>query len=183
MRSSGEAMLELLFDGWRSVGRIIFLAGGIYLVVLAGLRARGETALAKMSAYDLIITIALGSVVASVPLSPQVTLADGAALILTFLVLQGILRFGLKHVPRMRHAAKGRPRLVCWDGELLPDRLHAFSITEAEVRAAIRRASLGSVSDVQAVVLENDGEWSVIPKTRGGSLSALEDVDRGKERG
>jgi len=34
-----------------------------------------------------------------------------------------------------------------------------------------------SLADVQAVVLENDGEWSVIPRGNARDLSALEGLD------
>ena len=34
-----------------------------------------------------------------------------------------------------------------------------------EVRAAVRYAGLGSLSEARAVVLENNGEFSVVPKS------------------
>jgi hypothetical protein len=54
----------MFFDGWDSVARIVVLAALIYTILVAALRIIGEQALAKMSAYDLIVTVALGSFLA-----------------------------------------------------------------------------------------------------------------------
>ncbi len=167
----------MFFDGWESIRDIVFTAAVVYVAVLAALRLVGEQSLAKMSAYDLIVTIALGSLVASIPLSPDVTVSDGVAAILTFLLLQEGTRWLLKRSRPARRLIKEKPKLVVWEGRLLDERMDKAWITEDEVRAAIRRAGKGDIADVQAVVLENDGEWSVIPRADAKSLSAFEGVD------
>jgi uncharacterized membrane protein YcaP (DUF421 family) len=55
--------------------------------------------------------------------------------------------------------------VLLWDGVLLEDRLRASSVSADEIRAAVRKAGLRSLADAQVVVLENDGEWSVVAKT------------------
>jgi uncharacterized membrane protein YcaP (DUF421 family) len=83
-------------------------------------RARGaERALAKMSGYDPIVTVALGSLVASVPLTRAVSAADGVAAIVTFLVLQELTRRLQARSVRVHHLVRERPHLVVWDGEFL----------------------------------------------------------------
>jgi uncharacterized membrane protein YcaP (DUF421 family) len=47
-------------------------------------------------------------------------------------------------------------------------------ITADEVRAAVRRSGLISLKQVRAAVLENDGEWSIIPQAESPDQSALE---------
>jgi hypothetical protein len=59
---------------------------------------------------------------------------------------------------------KERPHIVVWEGRLLQDRMERVNVTEEEVRAAVRAAGKASLADIQAVVLENDGEWSVVPR-------------------
>jgi uncharacterized membrane protein YcaP (DUF421 family) len=49
--------------------------------------------------------------------------------------------------------------------QLLEDRLKGNSISADEVRAAVRKAGFSSFRDVKAVVLENDGNWSVVGKS------------------
>jgi len=162
-----------LFVGWAAIGRVAAMAVAIYIVVVAILRVVGERALAKMSAYDLIVTVTIGSLVAAIPLQKSISLSEGLAAVLTFLALQQITSRILRHWPHSRAIVKGDPTLVVWDGQMLHDRMHNIAITPDEVEAAVRSAGMGSVSDAAAVVLENDGNWSVVPMDNAGDTSAL----------
>jgi uncharacterized membrane protein YcaP (DUF421 family) len=168
-----------LFDGWASVARVIGLAAGAYVLLIAALRIAGPQALTKMSAFDLVITIALGSIVATIPLGSGVSLADGAAIIVTYLLLQAATRRFVNAGPRRRNLVKSSPRLIMWDGRLLEKEMRDVDVTPAEVHAAIRKAGQAGESNVMALVLENDGEWSVVTRSPSSDLSALDDLAPG----
>jgi uncharacterized membrane protein YcaP (DUF421 family) len=167
----------VFFRSWEAVLRVALSAATIYILVVLVLRIIGARALAKMSGYDLIVTIALGSLVAAVPLSTEITVTDGVTAILTFLVLQEITRFLQARYWGAHHIVRERPHLVVWDGNLIEDRLKEIDASVDEVRAAIRQAGLLSVHDAQAVVLENDGAWSVMRRDEPQDLSALDGLD------
>lgn len=167
----------MFFDEWSSVGQVVIVAVLTYALLITALRLAGAQALAKMSAYDLVITIALGSIVATVPLSDSATLADGVAVIVTYLTLQALMRKSLNRWPPFRDIAKNSPRLVLWEGRLLDREMYLVNVSDEEVRAAIRKAGRGSLEEIQAVVLENDGQWSVIGRSDGQALSAFRNLD------
>jgi uncharacterized membrane protein YcaP (DUF421 family) len=167
----------VFFRSWEAVLRVALSAAAVYIVVVLALRFIGARALAKMSGYDLIVSIALGSLVAAVPLSTEISVSDGITAILTFLVLQEITRFLQARFWLAHHIVRERPRLVVWDGNLIEDRLKEIDTSADEVRAAIRQAGLLSVHDAQAVVLENDGAWSVMRRGETTDLSALDGLD------
>ena len=75
-------MEPVLLDGWGSVARMALLAGSAYVAMVLALRIFGKTALAQMTSYDLIVTVALGSVLATIPMSPDVSLVDGLVVVL-----------------------------------------------------------------------------------------------------
>lgn len=154
----------MLFHSWHSVLSVALRTGIAYLVVVAALRLVGEQALAKMSAYDLVVTIALGSAVAEIPFVTDLSVVDGLAVVFVMLLLQEAIRWAQARSKTMRKLIREQPCLVVWDGAYLEDRLAGFNITREEVRAAIRRAGHLSVTTVQAVVLENDGDWSVMAR-------------------
>jgi uncharacterized membrane protein YcaP (DUF421 family) len=164
----------MLFNGWTSVLRIVLNSVVVYVVVVAALRIAGARALAKMSGYDLIVTVTLGSIVANVAMTPTISAAEAVAAIATLLLLQEVTRRLQARSRHAHHLVRERPHLVVWDGDFLEDVMQKISVTHDEVRAAVRRAGLLSVSQVQAVVLENDGEWSVMPRSEARDLSALE---------
>jgi len=122
-----------------------------------------------MSGFDVVFTVTLGSVVATVAISRDVALVDAIVALLTFLGLQEITRFFQSRFLPVHHAVRQPPRVLLWDGQLLEDRLRATSISADEIRAAVRKAGLRSLSDALIVVLEDDGEWSVVPKGEGES--------------
>jgi uncharacterized membrane protein YcaP (DUF421 family) len=167
----------MLFKSWEAILRVVLSATAVYILVVAALRLVGSRALAKMSAFDLVVSIALGSLVAAVPLSTTISVADGIAAILTFLALQELTRFLQARYRFAHHLVRERPHLVVWDGKLLDERMKAIDTSADEVRAAIRQAGHLSLDDVQAVVLENDGAWSVMSRGDPVDLSALEGID------
>ena len=156
-----------LFTSWASIGHVALRVAIVYVAILAILRLVGEQALAKMSAYDLIVTVTLGSLVASIPLEHDLALTDGLAAIVVFMGLQELIRFGQARSRRVRAVVVEHPRLVVWNGEILVERLKRWNLTEREIRAAVRRTGLAHVEDAQAVVVENDGEWSVVRRGEG----------------
>ena len=160
-----------------STARIAFLAAASYIILVTALRVIGEQALAKMSAYDLIVTVALGNLLVAIPLSSDVTLTDGIVAIVTVLVLQEATRWLVKRSPKASKLIRERPHLVLWDGRPLPENMEQVNVIDEEIRAAIRREGLGSLAEAQAVVLETDGEWSVVPRSSAGDLTAFADFE------
>lgn len=167
-------MHALFFDGWASIGRVALLGLCAYAAIVVSLRAFGSRSLSQMSAFDFVITVALGSVLASIPLSTTVSAADGLALILTLLLLQALTRWLLRRFPATRTLIRSSPHLVVWNGVMLEETMRELAVTDAEIRAAVRKAGKASLFDTLAVVLENDGSWSVIGRPDTGDHSALQ---------
>jgi uncharacterized membrane protein YcaP (DUF421 family) len=127
----------MFFDGWDSIARVAFLAASTYIILVAALRVIGEQALAKMSAYDLIVTVALGSILVSIPLSSGVTLADGVVAIATVLLLQEGTRWLVKHSPQASRLIREQPHLVLWDGRLLPSQMDEVNVIEPPASSVV----------------------------------------------
>jgi uncharacterized membrane protein YcaP (DUF421 family) len=162
------------FNGWAHLLRAVLSAAGIYIVIIAAIRIFGQKSLAKMSGYDMIVTVALGSLVAALPLTTSVSLADAVAAAVTFLTLQQITRYFQARYRRVHTLVRERPLLLLWNGRLLEDRMLDSDISADEVRAAVRRSGILSLKQVRAAILENDGEWSIIPQSHAPDISALE---------
>jgi uncharacterized membrane protein YcaP (DUF421 family) len=155
----------MFFQSWSALARVIFVTTVIFVVVVTMLRVVGQQALAKMSGYDVLVTVSFGSIVASVILMHNVTISEAVTALVTLVALQeGTRRAQSRWLPA-HHLVREPPRLVLWDGQLLEDRLLETSTSADEVRAAVRKRGMRSLSDARAVVLENDGEWSVVPKS------------------
>lgn len=152
----------MFFHSWGAIGHVMLASVIVYLFMVAALRFVGEQALAKMSGYDMIVTITLGSVIATVAVSRNITISEGLAALITLLLLQEVLRRLQSRFVGAHHLVREPPRLFVWNGQLLEDRLRQSSLSGDEIRAAVRREGFSAIEQVQAVILENDGDWSVI---------------------
>lgn len=148
-----------------------------YAALVILLRISGSRTLAKMNAFDLVVTVALGSTLATVALSRDVSLTEG---LLAFSVLCGaqyvVARASIRW-PLFERAVKTEPQMVLRDGTLLLAALRRTRLTPGEIRQAVRASGAGAIEDIAAVVLENDGTMSVIRVDAAGSRSALRDVE------
>ncbi len=88
---SGETLGSMLFDSWTGLGRVLLVGGLAYVCLVITLRVSGKRTLSKLNAFDLVVTVALGSTLATVLLSKDVALAEGVLA----LVLLVFLRFAM----------------------------------------------------------------------------------------
>src|SRR5215217_3903176 len=154
----------MFFHSWARIGHVMLASVIVFLIIVALLRVGGQQALAKMSGFDVVFTVTLGSIIATIVITRDIAIAEGIAALVTLLGMQELIRFFQSRSLRVHHTVRQPPRVLLWDGALLEDRLRDSSVSADEIRAAVRKAGLRSLSDARAVVLENDGEWSVIPK-------------------
>ncbi len=148
----------------------------VYPTLVLVLRVSGKRTLAKMNAFDLVVTVALGSTLATILLSADVSLAEGVVVLVLLVTLQLAVAWVSVRVGWFRRIVKAEPALLLHHGVLLEDVPRAERVTAGEVRQAVRSQGIGGLELVEAVVLETDGSFSVIPGSQAGSGSALEDL-------
>ncbi len=164
------------FDSSSDVLRVLLVGPASYLVLVLILRVSGKRTLAKLNAFDLVVTVALGSTLATIVLSKDVSWTEGVVALGMLAALQFLVAMLTSRFPPVRSVVTARPTLVLADGHLREHALREQRLTSAEVLQAIRGAGIGDVADVAAVVLESDGTLSVVPLSQAGDRSALEDV-------
>ncbi|GGJ42520.1 hypothetical protein CDQ92_07625 [Sphingopyxis bauzanensis] len=162
-----------MVDNWDALWRILLLGAAAYLALIALLRVSGKRTLAKLNAFDLVVTVALGSTLATIVLSRDVTLLEGLAALLMLIALQYVIAAMAVRWRVAERLAKSDPRPVLIDGVFDCEALRRERVTRADVLSAIRSKGFGDLCDIAAVVLETDGSLSVISHEHAGSRSAL----------
>jgi uncharacterized membrane protein YcaP (DUF421 family) len=152
------------------------IAVAAYAALVVALRIGGKRTLSKWNAFDLVVTVALGSSLATVVLSRQTPLLQGLLAFAMLVLLQFAVSWLALRVPRIERAIKSEPALLVWRGRADAAALRRERVTLAEVRAAVRSSGAARVEDVDAVVLETDGSISVIARVGEPPHSALADV-------
>lgn len=159
---------------WQSqLIRVALLGPSIYLVAVIMLRLSGKRTLAKLNAFDLVITVALGSLLATSLVAPDVHWITGVAALGMFIGMQYLVALATVHIDVVKRAAKSRPTVVVRDGEMLHDAMTHERLSASEIFQAVRAAGSGTLGGIAAVVLETDGTLSVISSESLGDATAL----------
>lgn len=157
-------MQPIFFDGWESIVRTLVIGVLGYTGVVAVLRLSGKRTLSKMNSFDLIVTIALGSMLATMLLSKDATLAQGLTAIAVLVLLQFAVTWTSVRWEAFSNLVKAEPRLLFHDGRYLRRAMRRERVNERELQAAVREANLASNNLGAAMVLETDGSITVITK-------------------
>ncbi len=166
-------MDHLFFDTWDKLLRTLVIGVLAYSLLVLFLRLSGKRTLSKMNAFDLVVTVALGSTLATILLSKDVTLAQGALALLLLISMQFVVTWASVRSRRLRSLVTGEPTLLLYQGRLLPDAMRVARMTEDEMHAALRGAGAAAPDEVEAVVLETDGSLSVVRQAKGTAPSSL----------
>lgn len=168
----------MFFESWADMMRPFAVGVPAYFALLVLLRISGKRTLAKLNAFDLVVTVALGSTLATILLSSEVSLAEGVAALGLLVLLQFAITWTTVRWPPANRFVKSEPGLLFYRGEFLEDAMRKERMTEDEVRAAARSSGVGDMSSVDAVVLETDGSISVIGSIGETDSSSLDGVNR-----
>lgn len=154
--------MNIFYDGWQSIVRAIVAGVLAYFALVVMLRSSGKRTLAKLNAYDLVVTVALGSTLATILLSKDVTVATGVVAMAVLIGMQYAIAALSVRSDTVRRATRSEPRLLVRRGTLLRHAMEAERITEGEVLQALRNQGQSRVEDVDAVILETDGSLSIV---------------------
>lgn len=150
----------------------------LYFVLVVFVRFSGRRTTSQMNNFDWIVTVALGSMIATGILSREISLLTVLLAISLILAVQYAITWLVIRSSLIRRLVKATPRLLVYQGQMLTRDLRIERISELEVLAAVRAAGHHSLSEVHAVVLETDATMSVLPRVAEGRASGmLDDVD------
>lgn len=168
---------NMWFDTLSGLGRVLAVGVAAYLTVVVALRLSGKRVLAKLNAFDFVVTIALGSTLATILLNNTISWAEGATALALLVALQFVVAWTAVRLRKIRSVLTARPTLLLRDGRPLYDVLRQERVALDELRQAIRAVGTGNLNAVAAVVLETDGTLSVITRSQFGDGSALEGIE------
>lgn len=174
-------MNVIFFDSWESILRTCIITILAYVMLIFLLRASGKRTLSKMNAFDFIVTVALGSTLATVMLNKNIALIDGVLGFFLLIFLQFIITWLSARYKSVSSLIKSTPSLLVYKGTMLKDIMLRERIDEDEIHAIVRDKGFASVEGVDAIVLETDGSLTVIKDTDSQGNSSMQKVKNWKE--
>lgn len=136
----------------------------VLMTRLVGLRS-----FSKMSGYDFAITVAMGSVVASVVIDPATPFPTAAAALAALFAIQVVLSRLRTSSDAVQDTIDNDPLLLMEGPRILDDNLRRAKMTHGDLMGKLREANVLDFSQIRAVVFETTGDVSVLHGEAGGT--------------
>ena len=167
------ADVTFLFNDWESIWRVAFIGVTGYVTLLVLLRASGQRTLAQLSSVDFIITVTIGSAFGRVLTAREVALAEVVVAFGALVVLQRLVAWIWGRSPGLRAYLTSPPAVLYRSGEPFETVLRRKGLRVDDLRTAARQEGFGSLDEVEVILLESNGAFSVVPSVARGAASTL----------
>lgn len=141
--------------GLVALSAVLFLVLIIVVVRVVGLRS-----FSKMSSFDFAVTVAIGSLLATVAVT-DASLSAGAVALVLLLGTQWLIA-RLRQRTSFLAMLENEPLLLMEGSTFLEANMRKARVTRSDVLAKLREANVTNLDDVLAVVLETTGDVSVL---------------------
>ncbi len=174
-------MLTILPDHLGDLVNVLFESAVIVTVVVILTRLNGLRSFSKQSSFDLPITVATGSVIATTIAGQGTPLMVGVLALIGLFAIQAIIALLRLHTNLFEAAVDNRPLLLMERGRVIEANLRQARMTRDDLMAKLRGAGVASLGAVRAVVFETTADISVI---QGGPDTEIDDeIMRNVRRG
>jgi len=145
---------------WEQVWLVLASTIAIFMMAVAAIRIVGLRSLSKMSSFDFVVTVALGSIVATAA-ATSTSLWNAAIAFTGLLGVQSALAL-LRRRGSLGALIDNEPLLLMDGPSMIEEHLDAARVTRHDVIAKLREANVTDMSRVLAVVFETTGDISVL---------------------
>lgn len=156
---------DTFFAGWGGIVRTIVVGVPAYAALVFILRMSGKRSLAQMNAFDLIVTVSLGSTLATMLLSKSVALAEGITALSLLLFLQFAITWLSVRFKPFRQLVRSEPSLLYHNDAFVEEAMKRQRVSRDEVLQMVRSQGMASMSKVGSVIMETNGKFSVLPES------------------
>lgn len=154
---------------------IITYIGLVCLTRMFGLRS-----FSKMSGFDFAVTVAFGSIFASIVMAKDPPVLQGLLALTSLFLVQFLFATARRHWSWFNNLTGNTPRLIMTRGEINEYHLKKAKMTHGDLIAKLREANALNLTQVEAVIAETTGDVSVLHQT-GEDLTISPEILEGVE--
>ena len=144
---------------------VIFLRTVLfYFGVTAVMRLMGKRQIGELCLPEFVAAVMLSEIATLAVTDRDIPFMHGAAPLMTLSALEVITAYACKKIPKLRKLIYGEPIVLAEDGKICEKALDKARITADEVIAAVRNAGYAKAESAGCVILEQNGQISVIAR-------------------
>jgi uncharacterized membrane protein YcaP (DUF421 family) len=166
----------IFFQSCNALLQVFVSAIIVYVALVLFLRISGKRTLSQMNIFDFVITVAFGSTMASTIISKDAVVLDGLLALASLILLQFLVAQTSVRWPRFQRLVKSQPRILYHHGQYDTAAMHKERIAKEEIRQAMRSQGVLIEEQVEAVVLETNGKFSVLKKSHREGTSTIREL-------
>lgn len=172
---------SLFFDGWKAPLRIVIMSVLIYGYLILIMRLSGKRTMLQYNMFDVIISVAYGSTIATILVTDKISFVEGAFVLGMLTFIQLFIAVMEMKSKKFGAILNPTPTFLYYNDEFCEEELEKERVLKSEIRNAVRQQGIGSMQKIEAIVLEGNGQFSIITKSEAGAGDTLVDVEGAKQ--
>lgn len=134
----------------------------MFMIILIALRASGKRGIKQLSIFELVLIIGLGSAAGDPMFYDDVGILPAFVVFLVVITLYIVVTRLSDRFVRIEKLLEGEPLYVIRNGKLSMDAFRASGLSQDEFFAELRLRNVAHLGQVQTVLIETSGEFSVL---------------------
>jgi len=144
----------------------------VYFFVVLTIRMMGKRQIGELEASELVVTIIISEIAATPITNIDAPLATNVLAIFILMILEVVMSYLAFRMPKVREILYGRPSVFYKNGKLNQKEMLSQRFNVADVMEEVRSHGACSLSDVEYIVMETNGNVSVILKNESSPVTA-----------
>lgn len=168
--------VQFLWGGFEPIIRTIIVGTLAYVSLVIIIKISGKRTLATMNAMDFIITVAIGAAYGRVLTAKGVSISEALTAFILLACLQYIFSTLELKFPYFKKLASSPPKILYYNNGFIENNLRSERINKDVLMGTVRKKGLSDLEDVEMIILESDGSFSVIEKSGHIGISTFKEL-------
>ncbi|RXT14910.1 DUF421 domain-containing protein [Ammoniphilus sp. CFH 90114] len=162
---------------------VVFKTFVVFVAVIIGFRIMGNQAVGRLTAFDLVVVIALGALMGAPLADDSLNIYMAVTAVASLVFLQRFTAFLTVKSKWFAKVAIGEPIKLIEQGKIYEKGLYHSRLTYDNLMEELRLKGVTKLADVELAYLEPEGQVSVIPIKEKQPLtrSDLDEIRKGEK--
>lgn len=156
--------ITFFWNGWEAIFRIVVVGTLCYIALVAILKLSRKRTLASLTAFDFVVTVAIGAVFGRLLTAKDVSISEAVTAFLLLACLQLLFSWLQMKFEIFSRMFTSRPVLLYYRGEFIVKAMRKERVEKSELIGEARKKGYGNFDEIEIIILENDATFSIIGK-------------------
>lgn len=147
-----------------------------YVALVVILKVSGKRTLASLTAFDFVITVAIGAVYGRLLTAKDVSISEAITAFVLLAILQSLFSWLQMRYKIFRTIFTSKPKLLYYRGEFLEKAMKKEGVAKSELIGEVRKKGYGDLEEIELIILENDASFSIIGKLNDNDSSTYKEI-------